>query len=285
MEAVMKYLKDHEMLNRILQFFFSTLIALAVLFIVLRVSRKLFLKLRSKKTGVNVVFGEKIFRFVVIFLCIMWIIMSNDLTKSFGQSLFQSTAVIAAIAGFAAQSVLSDLICGIIISSTKPFAVGDRIELESGIAGVVKDMTLRHVVLQGLDTQTYVIPNSKVNSQYVKNMSYRNDLRSVDFHFSVSYDTDPSFAAGVIRQAIMESPYSVPGKHTSPGAAPDYAPVYFIAFRDSCLDMNTTGYFRPDTPTERFRDDINTRVWKALAANHIEIPYNYMNVLVGQRDS
>ena len=49
--------------------------------------------------------------------------------------------------------------------------------------------------------------------------------------------------------------------------------------------MNTTGYFRPDTPTERFRDDINTRVLKALAANRIEIPYNYMNVLVGQRDS
>ena len=47
--------------------------------------------------------------------------------------------------------------------------------------------------------------------------------------------------------------------------------------------MGTTAYYEPTVSTEVFKNDINTRVKKALEANHIEIPYQYVNVLVGQR--
>ena len=263
----------------------SAVVATLVALLILRVSRKLFQKLKNTKTGMRTQFAEKMFRFIVIFVAILWTVQSNDLTAGFGQSLFQSTALIAAIAGFAAQSVLADLICGILLSTTKPFEIGDRIELENGIAGVVKDMTLRHVVLQGIDTQMFIVPNSKLNAQYVRNLSYHTKTRSVDFHFSVSYDTDPELAAQVIRQAIMDSPLSIAGKTNKDSGEADYAQVYFLAFKDSCLDLATTGYYNPDTPTEVFKNDINTRVKKALENNHIEIPYNYLNVMVGQRDN
>ena len=284
MQQILDYLERYPVLKQVLTFVLNTVIVIIIVAVVLRLSRKLFQKFRTGKTKINVQFSEKVFRFLVIFFAVMWLVMSNDLTKSFGQSLFQSTTVIAAIAGFAAQSVLADLICGIIISSTKPFTLGDRIELENGVAGVVKDMTLRHVVLQGLDTQIYIVPNSKINALYVRNMSYHTRLRSVDMHFSVSYDTDPEAACRVIRQAIMASPYSVPGKKGS-GTEPEYAQVYFLAFKDSCLDLGTTAYFQPNTPTEVFKNDINTRVKKALESSGIEIPYNYLNVMVGQKES
>ncbi len=286
MAAILDYLKAHPTLEQILLFLVSAAAIFLVAFLILRGSRKLFRKLREKNKKFTFQFSEKIFRFLVIFFSILWLVLSNDLTRSFGQSLFQSTAVIAAVAGFAAQSVLSDLICGMIISSTKPFAVGDRIELENGVAGIVTDMTLRHVVLKGIDTQYYIIPNSKVNAQYVRNMSYHRDgIRSVDFHFSVSYDTDPEEACRVIRQAVMDSPYSVPGLPRKGKKDPDYADVYFLAFKDSGLDLATTGYYTPDTPTEAFKTDINTRVRKALADSGIEIPYNYMNVVLAQREA
>ena len=44
--------------------------------------------------------------------------------------------------------------------------------------------------------------------------------------------------------------------------------------------MSVTVYFDKDMRTERVRDAINTSVFKALAANGIEIPYNYMNVVL-----
>lgn len=279
MKSILAYLKDHPAVDNVLNFLINAVLVIAVAFVILRVSRKLFQKIQNRKTKFNTQFTEKIFRFLVIFISIMWLVMSNSLTRSFGQSLFQSTAVIAAIAGFAAQNVLADLICGIILSSTKPFEPGDRIELENGITGIVKEVTLRHVVLQGIDTQIYIVPNSKINAQYVRNLSYRTKTRSVDFHFSVSYRTDPEFAKEVIRRAVMDSPLSVPGKKHGK-KEPEYAPVYFMAFKDSSLDMETTAYYKPETPTEVFKDDINTRVKKALEQNGIEIPYNYMNVVV-----
>ncbi len=284
MQGIVDYLAAHSTLSKVLYLVVNVVVVALAAMLVLFLSKKLFQKMRRKETRFNTQFAEKFFRFLVIFLAVMWIVMSSDLTKSFGASLFQSTAVIAAIAGFAAQSVLSDLICGIILSSTKPFQVGDRIEMENGIAGIVKDMTLRHVVLQGLDTQVFIVPNSRVNAQYVRNMSYQNKARSVDFHFSVSYNTDPEQAARIIRQAIMDSPYSVPGKPGGDGGDPEYAQVYFLAFRDSSLDLGTTGYYMPGTPTEVFKNDVNTRVKKALENNHIEIPYNYLNVMVGEKN-
>ena len=207
---------------------------------------------------------------------------AKDLLTSGIIALALSSAPVAAIAGFAAQSVLSDLICGIILSSTKPFQVGDRIEMENGIAGIVKDMTLRHVVLQGMDTQRYVVPNSRLNAQTLRNMSFHTKIRSVEFRFPVAYPTDTEFAAQVIRQAIIDSPYSVPGRIYPPEKEPDYGKVYFLAFRDSSLEMGTTAYYEPSTPTEVFKDDINTRVKKALEANNIEIPYNYLNVVMNE---
>ena len=283
MKAVSDFLNNNPVLLKYLSFFANLVIVIVIAWLLLRVTRRVFRRVQQKKANFNTQFSEKIVRFLVIFVAVMWLIMSNDVTKSFGQTLFQSTTVIAAIAGFAAQSVLADMICGIIISTTKPFDIGDRVELENGIAGIVKDMTLRHVVLQGMDTQVYTVPNSKLNAQYVRNMSYRSKVRSVDFRFQVAYSADPEYAAQVIRQAVMDSPYSVPGRTYAPETAPDYGKVYFLAFRDSSLEMGTTAYYERSTPTEIFKNDINTRVKKALEAGHIEIPYNYLNVVLDQK--
>ena len=285
MQDILNYLSEHPELKRVISLAMDAVIAVLMAFVILRITRHFFRRIQRRKKDFNTQFGEKIIRFVVVFLAVMWFVMSNDYTRSFGQSLFQSTTILAAIAGFAAQSVLADLICGIIISTTKPFDIGDRIELENGVAGIVKDMTLRHVVLSGLDTQIYIVPNSKMNSQRVKNMSYHTKTRSVDFRFCVSYASDPGFACQVVRQAIMDSPYSVPGHPATNGGDPEYGQVYFLAFRDSSLELGTTAYYKPTTPTEVFRNDINTRVKKALETNQIEIPYGYLNVLVQQKDA
>lgn len=285
MATIYQFLDDHPDVARIVYLVLNIILVLVLTWLVLRLVRKVFSGIRHKKANINTQFTEKIVRFLVIFLAVMWVVMSNDLTKSFGQTLFQSTTVIAAIAGFAAQSVLSDMICGIMISATKPFDIGDRIELENGTAGIVDDITLRHVVLSGLDTQKYVIPNSKINSQLIRNMSYHTKIRSVDFRFAVAYTSDPEFAAKVIREAIMASPYSVPGRIYPPAKEPEYGRVYFLSFGESSLQMGTTAYYKPGTPTEVFKDDINNRVKKALEDNRIEIPYQYLNVVLDKKES
>ena len=62
----------------------------------------------------------------------------------------------------------------------------------------------------------------------------------------------------------------------------EYGPVYFIAYADSSLTMATTVYYEPTVTTEVLKNDINMRVNKAFKENGIEIPYNYVNVVMRQ---
>ena len=278
MWQVLQFFENHPTLWEVIKLAFMTAVAVVVLMFVLRMEKKLVHRLLADRRSINLRFVESIARFVLILLAVQWVVMSSPITESFGKVLFQGTAIIGAIAGFAAQPVIADMICGLMISATKPFDIGDRIELEDGTAGVVKDITLRHVVLQTIDTVRLIIPNSKLNSMQLTNMSYHAPVRSVHFRFSVAYHADPQFAMEVIRRAVAESPYSVPGRQGEAGG--EYGPVYFISYAESSLVMATTVYFDPANATEVVKSDINTRVKRALDAAGIEIPYNYVNVVM-----
>lgn len=276
-EGIREFFQAHTTLEQILQLILMAVLTTIAVLIILRIEKKISKKLLTGKKTINRRFVENILRGAVILVAVMWVMMSNPLTQSFGRVLFQGTAILGAVAGIAAQPILADLFCGIMLSSAKPFDIGDRIELENGTAGIVKDITLRHVVLQGIDTVTYVIPNSKLNGMQVTNMSYHSTLRSVHFRFGVSYDTDTAKAQEVIGRAVKESPYTVPGKPSAEGNV--YGPVYFLAFEESSLVMGVTVYYEPTVSTEMMKSDVNSRVRQALRSAGIEIPYNYLNII------
>ena len=273
MEAISRFLRDHPTISTWGSLGLSILAAAIIVFILLKCEKKIASRMIRKFDGINARFTEKLIRFLIIFIATMAVIMGNKITQSFGSSLFQGTAVLAAIAGFAAKPILSDMFCGFMLSTTKPFNIGDRIELDDGTAGIVKDITIRHVVLQGIDTLKIVIPNSEINSRRVTNLSKEAGSRSIHFRFIVGLNSNADEAKRIIREAVQESPRSVPRD------GEDYSPVYFIGFTDNGLEMATTVYYEPTSPTEAVKDDINSRVKRALEAGGIEIPYNYMNVI------
>ena len=271
-QQVDQFLKGKEGIAPWLNLLVSAGIAFVVIFILLKLEKKLTRKWVENHKEINTLYAEKIIRFLIIFIPTMFAFMTSTLTKDIGSTLFQGTAVIAAIAGFAAKPVLSDMFCGFMISTTKPFNIGDRIELDNGTAGIVKDITIRHVVLQGIDTLKIVIPNSTVNERMITNLSHQTKTRSVHFRFTVGLNSDVDQVKQVIQDAIRESPYSVPR------SGDEYSPVYFLSYLDSGLQMATTVYYEPTSPTEKLKDDINSRVKRALDSNGIEIPYNYITI-------
>ena len=46
--------------------------------------------------------------------------------------------------------------------------------------------------------------------------------------------------------------------------------------------MAVTAYYEPVSPTERVKDDVNSRVKAALDQAGVEIPYAYLNILTEQ---
>ena len=265
-------------LGQIIELVIYALIAMVVTTIILLIYGKFAKKKLKDKKNLTVRFTQNIIRTAIILAAVIWVLVSATATTDIGKVLFQGTAIIGAVAGLAAQPVLGDFFSGIAITLNKPFEIGDRIELENGIAGVVKDITPRHVILLGMDSVEIIIPNSKVNALIITDTSHAN-LRSVQMKFDVAYGTDIEKAIGIVKTVITESDFTVPGWKNN-----EYGDVYFTSFADSSLVLKTTVYFKQSTSIALGMSDINKKVNDAFAEAGIEIPFNYVNVVMKDKD-
>lgn len=242
------------------------------------INKRIFKAVGRKQRGIHLAFFERLNKAIIVIGVFLVAFSALDSSSSVWKTMLGGTAVVSAVIAFAAQDVVKDIIAGLMISLQKPFEIGDRIELEDGTVGVVQDMTNRHVVLAGVDTMRYIIPNSRINAMMLTNYSFHRSGRSAKFTFPVGYDSDMELAKAAIRSAIEHCPLTTPGLKDEKGL-PDYGKVYFMKFDSSALILQTTVCYEPSVPTERLVDAVNTAVRDSLIANGIEIPYDYVNVV------
>ena len=263
-------------LGQIVELLIYAVIAVIVTTVILLIYGK-FVKNRLKaKNNLTIRFTQNIIRVVIILIAVIWVLVSSTATTDIGKVLFQGTAILGAVFGLAAQPVLGDFFSGIAITLNRPFEIGDWIELENGTAGVVADITPRHVVLRSLGTVEIIVPNSKINALMLKDTSFKK-LRSVKMEFNVAYGTDVDKASEIIKNEIINSELTVPAKND------EYSDVFFEAFADSSLVLTTIVYFKQSTSGLAVKTDVNKRVNDAFIKEGIEIPFNYVNVVM-QKD-
>jgi small-conductance mechanosensitive channel len=81
-----------------------------------------------------------------------------------------STAVLAAIVGFAAQKTIGNMIAGVQLAVAQPIKIGDRIEFEE-VSGRVIDITLSYTYVNPGDDSSIVIPNQMLVEGIIHNRS------------------------------------------------------------------------------------------------------------------
>ena len=245
-------------------------------FLLLKIKKIVFAKLEKKKgKSLTLQFIEKTLTFALI---VIFVVLPLG-GKQIARSLLGSTAVVAAVVGFAAQEAVKNMFAGLQISIYKPFDVGSRVEFADGTTGVIESLNLRHVVVSLLDTTKAIIPNSSANSMKVISYSYGEVPRSATFKFPVSYDCDVDKAKEIIRKTICDCPLTI-NEDKYDEKVPNSRCVYFLSLEDSALIMGATVRFPSYVRSEVIKDEINTSVFKALKVNGIEIPYNKMDVTI-----
>ncbi len=254
------------------------IVSVLLVWAVSKIVKGFFRKIGKKRKALHIVFFGNVASFAVAIAVIILIVSSFSGANAVWKTMLGGTAIVSAVLAFAAQDVIKDILAGLMISLNKPFDIGDRIVLEDGTAGIVEDMTLRHVVIRTLLTFRVVIPNSKINAELLTNYSYKREDRSAELFYSVGYESDMDLVKETIAKAVGESPYSYPALKDEDGKE-KYAPVLFRRFADSALIMSVAVYYKRGSPTELVIDDVNVRVREALIAAGIEIPYNYVNVV------
>jgi len=108
---------------------------------------------------------------LVVFLGIVAIALSQFTElKRLATGILASTAVLAAIVGFAAQHTIGNMIAGVQLAVSQPFKIGDRIQFEE-VDGRVIDITLSYTYVNPGDDTAIVIPNQLLVAGVVHNLS------------------------------------------------------------------------------------------------------------------
>src|SRR5580700_7651453 len=104
--------------------------------------------------------------------------------------------------GLALQGVLGNLVAGLTIIFTKPFRVGEYIEI-AGVSGQVKTIAMFSTTLLHTDLSRVVIPNRKIVGDILHNFG---SIRQLDLSVGVAYGTNLNQAVGIVREVLAKNP-------------------------------------------------------------------------------
>jgi small-conductance mechanosensitive channel len=106
---------------------------------------------------------------VTVVLAAIALAQFTELEK-LANGILASTAVLAAIIGFAAQHTIANMVAGVQLAVAQPIKIGDQIEFEE-VSGRVVDITLSYTYVNPGDDSSVVIPNQLLVEGVVHNRS------------------------------------------------------------------------------------------------------------------
>lgn len=158
---------------------------------------------------------------------------------------------------FALQGPLSNYASGITLIFTKPFKVGDIIEV-AGVMGEVIDMKLPRTELKTVDGNMVVVPNKHIVGEVIHNYS---NAKRLDINVGVSYSTDMDKAIAIVR-GVLEAEGGIIKE-----------PVLGISeFADSSVNIYARVWCQQDDYW-RLLFGINKNIWDEFKREGIEIPF------------
>lgn len=173
-------------------------------------------------------------------------------------------SVIGFGASFAVQGPLSNYAAGATLIFTKPFKVGDIVEV-TDVMGEVTDMTLARTEMKTLDGTIIFIPNKQVIGEIIHNYS---EYKKMDVTVGVSYSADVDKAIDIVKGIVAGEERIA--KQPEPK-------IGISEFADSSVNI----YSRLWCKQIDYYDilfNINRKIFDEFGKNGIEIPFPQRDV-------
>ena len=117
--------------------------------------------------------------------------------------LIAGVSVIGAGIALATQGVLGNLVAGLSIIFSRPFNVGEYIQI-AAVEGRVEDINLFNTTLSHPDRSTVVVPNRKIVGEILHNYGR---IRQVEVTVAIAYDADVNRAFATLQEIMAASPF------------------------------------------------------------------------------
>ena len=163
----------------------TALVLLAVCLIVVKILMKTVDKM-LQRTGIDRslhTFIKTAIKVILLFLTVLIVADSLGIPMT---SLIAVLSVAGLAVSLAIQNSLTNVAGGIQVLASKPFKVGDYVEV-SGIEGHVTEVGILYTRITTWDNKLIQIPNSQISSEKIINHTAQPERR-VDLKFTVSYD-------------------------------------------------------------------------------------------------
>jgi small-conductance mechanosensitive channel len=116
-------------------------------------------------------------RLITVTICVIGVLIAvsefGGLNK-LAAGLLASSAIIAAVVGFAARQTLANLIAGVMLTIAQPLRIGDQITIRDQ-SGTVEDVRLNYTLLRTVDGRRWLIPNELLAAEMIRNDTILDD--------------------------------------------------------------------------------------------------------------
>ena len=185
------------------------------------------------------------------------------------QSIITMISAISLGIGISLKEFLSNFAGGVVILFSRPFTVGNFIEMND-VMGEVSEIGVFSTCVNTLDSRKIIIPNNVVISKNITNYD-SNRYRRIQLTVPIAYEADPKSAIEELRN-IAE---------TFPGIENNRVPfINIMSYGSSSVNIE----FLVWTVNTGYHDYYNIRgnlmqfIIKRFGEKNIEIPYNKIDV-------
>ncbi len=152
----------------------------------------------SRDAATRLRFARRAIEAVVAIIVIAIALSEFDSLDRVGHTILASSAITAAIVGFAARQTLANAVAGILLAVVQPVRIGDLVVFE-GETGTVEDVGLTYTWLRTGADARLLIPNERLAGGIVRNDSIRSATVAVEVSVWLAPDGDEATALEALR--------------------------------------------------------------------------------------
>ena len=171
----------------------------------------------------------------------------------------------------AIEDVLGNMAGGLVIMSSKPFAIGDFVEA-NGASGTVTEISLNHTKLSSPDGLVIMLPNQELASSKIINytaMGYRRVTRVV----TTSYDAPTETVKAACREALDATAHLI---------TPEKNAVYLSNYKESSIEYTIFCWTDPGHYWDVYFG-LNENLRGAFEKHGVEMTYDHLNVHIVEK--
>ena len=244
-------------------------IAIIVAMTVARFVENQVMKIKNQSLRINQkIILIKIFKIFLYLTAIIIVLTGLGIDLSF-LTVFGGAFGLGLAFGF--QKIASNYVSGFLLLSDESIRVGDMLQIGSD-HGIVVAIKSRYTALRRLDGVEILIPNEKLLTDEITNLTFSNTTVKLPLDLQISYESSIDKAIEIILNVCSKERRVI--EEPKPN-------VYVKEFADSGINLHVSCYVTdPDKGFMGLKSDMYRAIFKEFLNNEIEIPYPHRTVIM-----